>query len=30
MAAMTMIHIASLLKEDNNLKGIDFLNTTYP
>ena len=30
MAAKTMIHIVSLLKEGNNLKGIDFLNTTYP
>ena len=30
IAATTMVHNATLLTEDNNLKGFDFLKTTYP
>jgi len=30
IAATTMVHNATLLTEDNNLKGFDFLKTSYP
>jgi len=30
IAATTMVHNAILLTEDNNLKGFEFLKTSYP
>ena len=30
IAATTMVHQATLLTEDNNLIGFDFLKTSYP